>query len=116
MRTVALELMLCVLVACSPPRPTAPLSARERAAYAADNALDRVQLGMTTSQALELTGPPTSYDTDLTGRSFIPGYIGGGTHRTVYRYRGRGRVFFLNPGPFMLPTVVEVQVDPDEKG
>jgi hypothetical protein len=117
--TAMQAILLCVpLVAlsCGGYRPGPPLSETERRAYALDTGLAAIIVDMTTKDVTDRLGAPTSYQTGLTGQSWIPGYAGGGTHLTVYRYRGRGRVWFTNPGWFRLHRVIRVEPDPEERG
>ena len=94
-----------------------PLSDNERQAASGDDAIGRIHDGMTTNEVTAALGPPTGWDAHVTGLAFVPfSAFMGGTHETTCYFRGRGRVIFLNPGPFQLPRVIRVEPDPGERG
>ncbi len=112
MRLLTACLLVLLAVGCHHV-PLPPISTEEAGRYAADDGFAQLRLGMTTTQVLAVLGPPTSFDMHITGKSFIPfAVLAGDTNRTVYRYRGRGRVTFTNP-PGIAFDAVAIQIDPD---
>lgn len=77
----------------------------------------KVKIGMRMSQVEKLIGEPDDSDSHMTGKSFIPFYFGGDTHRIEQFYKGEGILTF-SPSHFAgSPDVlVAITVDPTEQG
>ena len=75
----------------------AELKAKMHENVPADSPLQKVTLGMTEQQVVEVLGPQTSSGSHMTGRAYNPfNYSGRDTMRIVYYYKGLGRVEFSN--------------------
>lgn len=74
--------------------------------------------GMSLQQAYAISGPPTSSNSHVTGKAFIPfNFKGNDSYRTIGHYKGQGRVIFSNSSAYTSEQrVLEVQVDPNEAG
>lgn len=74
--------------------------------------------GMSLQQAYAISGPPTSSNSHVTGKAFIPfNFKGNDSYRTIGHYKGQGRVIFSNSSAYTSEQrVLEVQVDPNEGG
>jgi hypothetical protein len=77
----------------------------------------KVKIGMRKAQVEKLIGEPDDTDSHLTGKSFIPFYFGGDTHRVEQFYAGEGILTF-SPAHFAGEpnTLVRIIVDPQEQG
>ena len=64
------------------------------------SAFNRLEIGMTMREAVDLIGPPTSQGAYITGKNFIPFYYGGDRHRVELAYKGRGRLVFAGGSPY----------------
>ena len=60
----------------------------------------RLRKGMGQKQVRDLIGRPTDTSRYITGKSFIPYYMGADRQRIVYYYRHAGRLIFNIGGPF----------------
>jgi hypothetical protein len=77
----------------------------------------KIQNGMDQKQVTDLIGQPTDISVYVTGKAFIPFYYGGDTHRTMYRYKGQGRIIFAPDSRFTSgQSVIEMEYDPTETG
>lgn len=85
-----------------PPAPGTPLA--------------RVAMGMTEAQVIEILGAPTSQQSYVTGKAFIPMYYGTDTSRLDYRYKGVGIVVFSRNQYSGGTKVIRVDADPSEDG
>lgn len=85
-----------------PPAPGTPLA--------------RVTMGMTEAQVIEILGAPTSQQSYVTGKAFIPMYYGTDTSRMDYRYKGVGIVVFSRNQYSGGTKVIRVDADPNEDG
>ena len=54
----------------------------------------KIRIGMGPQEVEGLIGPPTSENSHVTGKQFIPFYFGGDTYRTDWYYRGEGELTF----------------------
>jgi hypothetical protein len=59
-----------------------------------DAAFNKLQIGMSMRQVVDLVGPPTDQGGYITGRAFIPFYFGSDRHRFEMAYKGKGRLVF----------------------
>ena len=82
----------------------------------ANSKLAKVSVGMKPEQVKEIMGDPTSQTTYMTGKMWIPWYFGP-THQTDWKYKGQGRVVFVNNRwSGQIQSVTRVDYDPAEDG
>ena len=82
----------------------------------AGSKLAQVAIGMKPEQVKEIMGEPTSQSTYMTGKAWIPWYFGP-THQTDWKYKGQGRVVFVNNRwSGAVQTVTRIDYDPAEDG
>lgn len=82
-----------------------------------DSPLAKIELGMDMKQVFDAIGVPTDTASHVTGKSFIPLYIGGDTSRSVSLYKGQGRVVFSRKSAFGSDLrVIKIEYDPNESG
>ena len=73
--------------------------------------------GLSRAEVEALIGPADAHDTHLTGKSFIPFWMGGDTSRRDEYYRGAGTLTFSAQEFSGEPdTLVAVAADPAETG
>jgi len=96
----------------------APAAAAPAAAPAATSGLDVIRKGMSMQEAFALVGAPTSSTARATGKAWIPfNYKGGDLVRSYALYKGKGRIVFSTSSRYdSTYRVVEVQIDPNERG
>ena len=71
---------------------------------------------MKPEQVKEIMGDPQSQTTYMTGKMWIPWYFGP-THQTDWKYKGVGRVVFVNNRwSGAVQSVTRVDYDPAEDG
>jgi hypothetical protein len=88
-----------------------------KAAIPAGSVLAKLEFGMTEGEVGAILGPPTSTDSHITGKQFIPfNFAAKDTLRTVYHYKGVGRVEFSSGSWGQRNGVVTMQADPSEPG
>jgi outer membrane protein assembly factor BamE (lipoprotein component of BamABCDE complex) len=76
-----------------------------------------IKVGMDSQQVVALIGSPTSQGAYMTGKSFIPFYYGGDTHRIQYNYKDQGRIILSPDSRFTSSlSVIEIEYDPTETG
>src|SRR5215471_115760 len=93
--------------AAKPPKGVAP---------PANSKLAKVSVGMKPEQVKEIMGDPTSQSTYMTGKMWIPFYFGP-THQTDWKYKGQGRVVFVNNRwSGAVQSVTRIDYDPAEDG
>ena len=93
--------------AAKPPKGVAP---------PANSKLAKVRVGMKPEQVKEIMGDPTSESTYMTGKMWIPFYFGP-THQTDWKYKGLGRVVFVNNRwSGAIQSVTRIDYDPAEPG
>lgn len=111
-------LVLSLAAGCAAHQPGPPVSPAEQAAYAADGALAQVQPGMDITELTQLLGNPSSTESFRDGPSWwVPNAGAMSVWRTVWRYRGRGRIWLRRtPGMFTLPVVDHIEPDAGERG
>jgi hypothetical protein len=72
---------------------------------------------MSIGEVYALIGQPTDTSSHITGKSFIPYYYGGDTHRMEAIYKGLGRIVFSPRNAFTSDMqVIEINYDPKEPG
>ena len=93
----------------APPKVSLPVPA--------DSPFAKVKVGMGMKEVYDLIGQPSDTSAHLTGKSFIPYYYGGDTHRVEAIYKGQGRIVFSPPHAFTGDVrVVEINYNPNERG
>ena len=71
----------------------------------------KIKNGMGEMQVKDLIGLPSDIHTGTTGKSWIPFYYGSDRTRTIYYYKGEGRIFFSGNG-----RVMKIVYDSSEDG
>lgn len=66
------------------------------------------------AEVTQVAGPPTDTCTHVTGKAFIPLYVGNDKEVTELHYKGQGRVILSGGG--VTPQVISVDYDPTESG
>jgi len=93
--------------AAKPPKGVAP---------PASSKLAKVAIGMKPDQVKEILGEPSRQTTYMTGKMWIPFYFGP-THQTDWKYKGEGRVVFVNNRwSGQIQNVTRIDYDPAEDG
>jgi hypothetical protein len=82
----------------------------------AGSKLSKVQVSMNPGQVIEIMGQPTSQNTRMTGKEFIPFYGGSDTMRQYWNYKGQGRVVMGTNQWSGKQRVIAVEYDPSEDG
>lgn len=74
--------------------------------------------GMSASELAATCGAPTSTTSHITGKQFRPfNFKGGDSVRTIYLYKGQGRITVSNNSHYSTnATVIEIEIDPTEPG
>lgn len=125
MRVVPVLLVLCAAVGFAPAcKSSAEKRAEREAAWAArkaaipaDSPLAKLEMGMSETEVMSALGPPTSIGGHITGKQFIPfNFSQKDVQRTVYLYKGIGRVEFSYGGWGQRNGVVDLYHDPGEPG
>ena len=65
---------------------------------APNSSFNRLQIGMSTRQVMDLAGQPTDQGAYMTGKAWIPFYFGADRHRFEMTYKGQGRLIFAGGG------------------
>jgi hypothetical protein len=82
--------MLLVAWGCAPQASPGPTSAGQvPQTIPAESPLAHIREGMSKAEMLSLLGPPTDQDTSVTGKAFIPFYVGGDATATRLHYQGQ---------------------------
>ena len=76
-----------------------------------DSLFAKIKIGMGRKQVTDLIGHHSDMHTFSTGKIWIPFYFGSDTVRTVYYYKGKGRILFSRNG-----RVMKIDYDPSEDG
>lgn len=61
---------------------------------AANSRFNKLQIGMSMRQVIDLAGQPTDQGAYITGKAWIPFYFGSDRHRFEMVYKGQGRLIF----------------------
>ena len=80
--------------------------------------ITEIKPDMSMQQVYAIAGPPTSTNSHITGKAFIPfNFRGKDSYRSVAHYKGQGRIVFSNSSAYTSDQrVLEVQLDPNESG
>ncbi|MGH8445142.1 MAG: hypothetical protein ACREVL_07740 [Solimonas sp.] len=80
--------------------------------------ISEATVNMSMQQVYTIFGPPTSTNTHMTGKAFIPfNFKGKDSYRSIAHYKGQGRIVFSNSSAYSSDQrVLEVQIDPNESG
>ena len=84
------------------------------AAPPSSSPLSQIRQGMRMAAVTDVAGPPTASCTHMTGKAFIPLYVGNDKEITELHYKGQGRVNMSGGG--VTPQVISVDYDPTESG
>ena len=83
----------------------------------ADSPLAKVKPGMRPVAGVAVLGAPSRQSAHPTGKAFAPFYYGPDRWRSVYYYKGKGRVVFKGDGGFRSSSqVLYLEYDPTEPG
>jgi hypothetical protein len=105
----------CATQSTSPTRQAAPAPAVTPPP--AGSKLAGIREGMTPEQVQKIAGTPASIKPYITGKAFIPWYVGPDRQRAAYYYKGQGRVIFSGEGGFGTDShVLRVEYDPSDPG
>src|SRR5207247_1966282 len=93
--------MLLLASGCATQATPAPTSAEQtQQSIPADSPLAKIHEGTSKGEMIYLLGQPTDQETTITGKAFIPFYVGGDTTVTRMLYKGLGRVYVSGQAPF----------------
>ena len=97
-----LAISLLAIVGCQVHNPQAKMHKKvKKKKYAhGKGKFKRLRIGMGQRQVKDLIGRPTDTSRHITGKSFIPYYMGADRQRIVYYYKHAGRLIFNIGGPF----------------
>lgn len=83
----------------------------------ADSKMAKVKPGMRPEEVIEIMGAPARQSSYPTGKAFTPFYFGPDRWRSVYYYKGQGRVVMKGDGGFRSGSqVLYLEYDPTEPG
>src|SRR3546814_16993855 len=73
---------------------------------------------MSMQQVYSIIGPPTSTNSHITGKAFIPfNFRGKDSYRSIAHYKGQGRIVFSNSSAYSSDQrALEVHMDPNASG
>ena len=95
----------------------AEADAKMQASLPPESPFRQVHVGMSEGEVEAALGAPTSKDSTLTGREFVPVNLGGrGSVQTIWFYKGKGRVVFLGATGGVQNRVLDATDDPNEIG
>ena len=83
------------------------------------SSFSKLEFGMGQREVADLIGGPKDQKVYSTGKTFIPFYFGGDTHRIEYFYKDEGRLIFAGgTGMFSggVQRLIKIVVDPTEDG
>jgi hypothetical protein len=76
-----------------------------------------LKIGMGQKEAMDIAGTPTDQGAHVTGKAFIPFYMGSGAVETWLHYKGVGRLLFASNGGFSTSTgLIGIEHDANERG
>lgn len=83
----------------------------------ADSPMAKIKPGMRPDEVVAVLGPPSRQSSYPTGKAFAPFYYGPDRWRSVYYYKGKGRVVMKGDGGFSSGSqVLYIEYDPTEPG
>lgn len=85
---------------------------------APNSPFNKLQIGMSMRQAVDLVGQPTDQGGYITGRAFIPFYFGSDRHRFEMAFKGMGRLVFAGGslGDFTGGNLIWIIHNPKDSG
>lgn len=84
---------------------------------ASNSKFANLKIGMGQREAMDIAGPPTDTGSHVTGKAFIPFYMGSGSVETWLHYKGVGRLLFASNGGFSSTTgLIGIEHDASERG
>ena len=76
-----------------------------------------LKIGMGQKEVMDIAGPPTDQQSNVTGKAFIPFYMGAGRYETWLHYKGMGRLLFAGNGGMSTGTgLIGIEHDASERG
>lgn len=83
----------------------------------ANSKFSRLKIGMGMNEVTSIAGQPTDTGTHMTGKAWIPFYMGAGRHETIYYYKGLGRLTFSGGGGVSSNSgLTVIEYDKSERG
>jgi len=83
----------------------------------ANSPMAKVKPGMRPEEVVEILGAPSRQSAYPTGKAFTPFNYGPDRWRSVYYYKGKGRIVFKGDGGFRTSSqVLYLEYDPTEPG
>ncbi len=92
-------------------------SSIQKTAIPSNSPFSKIKKDMGVNQVFDIIGHPTDQEAYVTGKAFIPFYMGSDTSQIVYYYKGMGQIYFTGGGAMGGGgRVIEVVYDPSEDG
>jgi hypothetical protein len=86
-------------------------------APAPNSKFSSLQIGMGQKEAIDIAGIPTDQGAHITGKAFIPFYMGSGAVESWLYYKGVGRLLFASNNRFSSSTgLIGIEHDAGERG
>jgi hypothetical protein len=77
----------------------------------------KLKIGMGEKEVTDLIGAPTDQSTHMTGKAWIPFYVGSGKREVWFHYKGVGRLLFADNAGFTSETgLIGIEHDASERG
>lgn len=84
---------------------------------APNSTFSNLKIGMGQKEVMDIAGQPTDQGSHITGKAFIPFYLGSGAVETWLHYKGAGRLLFASNGGFSTNTgLIGIEHDASERG
>ena len=85
---------------------------------AANSKFNKLQIGMSMKQVVDLAGEPTDRGAYVTGKAWIPFYFGSDRHRFEFVYKNQGRLIFAGGslGDYTGGNLIWIIHNPNEPG
>ncbi|GAB3542401.1 hypothetical protein GCM10027343_14310 [Noviherbaspirillum agri] len=77
----------------------------------------KLKIGMGEKEVIDLIGAPTDQSMHMTGKAWIPFYVGSGKREVWFHYKGVGRLLFADNAGFTTDTgLIGIEHDASERG
>lgn len=77
----------------------------------------KLKIGMGEREVIDLIGTPTDQSMHMTGKAWIPFYVGSGKREVWFHYKGVGRLLFADNAGFTTDTgLIGIEHDASERG
>jgi len=77
----------------------------------------KLKIGMGEKEVIDLIGTPTDQSMHMTGKAWIPFYVGSGKREVWFHYKGVGRLLFADNAGFTTDTgLIGIEHDASERG